>query len=585
MDNTRQAIRTMASEDPELAARLVLQGLPAAAGSIDGPLAYELNVEGLGSWLVWSRNGQSGVEEGGAGDRPVDFRLTTDPATLAEMAGGESAVKLMLGGRVRIRGKRRKALKLRSMGDAGAGLDEVARAGGRVDPDLLYRALPYLVPAEWTKGHSFKILQEIGGEGAWLIDVRDGERIAVTPGASMNGNEGISHVKLSGDTFRRLLARELTPPEAMQQQLTTIDGPVAPVTLLGRWMERAQGNDDAELAREAEQREIQARRAGSWGATMNGDGSRGGQGDPGHAAEGERRKGGDLMSYHQLYALWEKQNWKAHELDFSVDKEQWLITPREAQLDTQWSLGAFYVGEERVAADLAPFVLAAPSGEIEAFLSTQLVDEVRHAVFFDRFGAEVMCLGADDLRSRLAEIEATMLRPWHDVFDDGLREIAHRIAARPDDLPLFVEGITTYHMIIEGVLAMTGQRLILKYMGEHDIYPGFQKGFGLVEQDEHRHIAFGVKFLKDAVEEDPALGKIVQGRIEELVPKAMKIFVPPYAESAREFTSYSNTSGEIYGYAYRALKRRMNVIGLEIPGPEDLMPGPIDDVAEAPALA
>ncbi len=27
---------------------------------------------------------------------------------------------------------------------------------------------------------------------------------------------------------------------------------------------------------------------------------------------------------------------------------------------------------------------------MEAFLATQLVDEARHAVFFDRFGAEVM---------------------------------------------------------------------------------------------------------------------------------------------------------------------------------------------------
>ena len=62
-----------------------------------------------------------------------------------------------------------------------------------------------------------------------------------------------------------------------------------------------------------------------------------------------------------------------------------------------------------MAADLAPFVLAAPSGEAEAFLATQLVDEVRHAVFFDRWAAEVMALSADDMRSRLQEAEATMI--------------------------------------------------------------------------------------------------------------------------------------------------------------------------------
>ena len=76
--------------------------------------------------------------------------------------------------------------------------------------------------------------------------------------------------------------------------------------------------------------------------------------------------------------------------------------PRDRQLDTMWSLSSFYIGEERVAADLAPFVLAAPSGEIEIFLATQLVDEARHAAFFDRFMAEVMALEAEDIRGRLA---------------------------------------------------------------------------------------------------------------------------------------------------------------------------------------
>ena len=113
------------------------------------------------------------------------------------------------------------------------------------------------------------------------------------------------------------------------------------------------------------------------------------------------------MSYEDLYALWERQNWKAHEIDFTVDKEQWLATPSISQLDTMWSFSSFYIGEERVAADLAPFVMAAPSGEIEIFLATQLVDEARHAAFFDRFMAEVMALEAEDIRGRLAAMEET----------------------------------------------------------------------------------------------------------------------------------------------------------------------------------
>jgi len=37
----------------------------------------------------------------------------------------------------------------------------------------------------------------------------------------------------------------ITPAEAASKQLATIDGEIYPGTLLGRWMERSQGRDDA----------------------------------------------------------------------------------------------------------------------------------------------------------------------------------------------------------------------------------------------------------------------------------------------------------------------------------------------------
>ena len=181
-------------------------------------------------------------------------------------------------------------------------------------------------------------------------------------------------------------------------------------------------------------------------------------------------------------------------------------------------MSSFYVGEERVAADLAPFVLAAPNGEAEVFLATQLVDEARHAVFFDRWAAEVMALSADDMRSRLAEAEAPMIDAWHFLFDDSLRDVAKRLQQRPDDLELFVEGIVIYHMVTEGVLAMTGQRSILGYCERHSLYPGFHKGFSLVEQDEHRHIAFGVRFLRDVVSERPEMRDVILRTLTTLLP-------------------------------------------------------------------
>jgi ribonucleoside-diphosphate reductase beta chain len=599
MDRTRTALKEMAREDPELAARLVLLTLPAAAARIPAPLRYHLMVDDIGTWLV-------SVEDDGARVEPatvesngeLDFTLRTDAAGLAAMAAGANPMRLLLGGRMRIRGKRRRAMKLRAMssGDDPT-LAEALAAGAPLDVDAVYRSLGYLIDPEWTRGHSFTIAYELVGDGGgkWFVHVNDGDRVRVT--TESNGAVAAT-TKVTVDTFRGLVTGEITPAQSMREQRADVDGDIYPTVLVGRWIERAQGRDDAELEREKRQRELQARRAGSWGSVVatNGAGPRSEQrsgalpvegseeADPAIAPPGGRRASGDLMSYGELYALWERQNWKAHEIDFSVDAEQWVTTPAEAQENTAWSLGAFYIGEERVTADLAPFLTAAPTGEIEAFLATQLVDEARHAVFFDRFGAEVMALDAEDFRGRMLEIQRLMLPPWFEVFDDGLHAIAERIKASPDDLDLFVEGITTYHLIIEGVLATTGQRTILKYSGDHGLYPGFQKGFGLVEQDEHRHIAFGVRFLRDAVADDPERhGATILRTVTELVPRAAHVFVPEHADDPSAFTTYGYHSSFVYGYAYRKLKRRLGVLGLDCPPPEELMPGPIASVEEARA--
>ncbi len=548
-------MKRMAADDPELAARLVLMTLPAAAARISEPLVYDLDVAGLGSWRVSTGNGSARVEPAENLDGGAAFRLRTDPRGLAELAGGAGPLRLLFGGRLRLEGKRRKALALRAMGGEPPSMEEVARAGVLLDPDVIFRALPYLVDPEWTRGHRFVVQYELSGEGggSWYVEARDGEPLRVTTDASAEVN---ATARIGLETYQRMSSGEISPAAAMQNQLTVIDGEIYPVTLLGRWIDRAQGRDAAELEREERQRRLQESRAGGFDAHVNGDGPQ-------------------LLDYRQLYALWERQNWRATDLDFSVDREQWLTTPTEAQLNTIWSLGSFYVGEERVTADLAPFLGAAPNGEVELFLATQLVDEARHAAFFDRFGAEVMALSADDLRGRMREVQDTLMSPWYEVFDDGLRDVARRIQARPDDLDLFVEGIATYHMVIEGFLAVTGQTLIRDYMLEHGLYPGFCEGFGLVERDEHRHVAFGVRFLSDAIAADPRHRATVERVVLELAPRAAHVFCPPYVDDPTEFVSYGYHSSEIYGHAYRTLKRRMKVLGIEIPPPDELMPGPI----------
>jgi ribonucleoside-diphosphate reductase beta chain len=561
-DRQRVALKRMAKDDPELAARLILMTLPGAAAKVDGTMSYVLDLPELGAHKVSISGGRARVDRiDGSGDGDTDFRLHADARTLADLVtGAHGPLGLMMRGKLRIRGKRRKAMKLRKMSSGELSMADVVEAGGTLDPDVLYRSLPYLIDPDWTKGHSFTV-RYVVGEETWYVTVRDGQPLEVT----REDRDAVGTATVSFDSYQRMASGQISPSIAMQNQLTTINGEIHPITLLGRWIARAQGMDDAELKREAKQRRIQEERAGLY-------------------ASGGDHDGDGLLDYRQLYALWERQNWKAAELDFTVDKEQWLITPREAQESTIWSLGSFYVGEERVTADLAPFLQAAPNGEIELFLATQLVDEARHAAFFDRFGAEVMCLSADDFRGRMREVEQILLSPWREVFDDGLRDVAKRIQAKPDDLDLFVEGITTYHMVVEGFLAVTGQTLIRDYMLEHSMYPGFCEGFGLVERDEHRHVAFGVRFLRDAIREDARHRETVERVVLELAPKAAYVFAPPYVTDPSDYVSYGYTSRQIYGFAYRTLKRRMKVLGIEIPPADELMPGPIDGTTEFAAV-
>lgn len=117
-----QALRRMAEEDPDLAARLVLQSLPAAAATLPRGLSYRLELADLGAWRVEANGGHAEVTETEAGAE-LDgdaFAISTDARTLAQVASGASPLPAMLRGRLKLRGKRRKALALRRLSqDAG----------------------------------------------------------------------------------------------------------------------------------------------------------------------------------------------------------------------------------------------------------------------------------------------------------------------------------------------------------------------------------------------------------------------------------------------------------------------------------
>src|SRR5512133_3405638 len=87
-----------------------------------------------------------------------------------------------------------------------------------------------------------------------------------------------------------------------------------------------------------------------------------------------------LPSYRELYYRWERQQWRAQEIDFRVDRLQWEKMSEQERSDRINGLAAFFQGEACVTDTLAPYVLAMPDEEMRIFITTQLADEARHTV-------------------------------------------------------------------------------------------------------------------------------------------------------------------------------------------------------------
>src|ERR671920_166530 len=158
----------------------------------------------------------------------------------------------------------------------------------------------------------------------------------------------------------------------------------------------------------------------------------------------------------QLYLLWERQQWRTQDIDFSRDREDWLSFPEEERFQRMYGLSSFFIGEQKVAAELGPIMRAAPTEEMRIFLCTQIADEARHVAFFNRFYDEVGVLESDNLHDRLAETSAHLNPEFDQLFDEMLRSRVDHLARQPEDLVALVEAVKRYPLVIEGMLALTG---------------------------------------------------------------------------------------------------------------------------------
>jgi putative sterol carrier protein len=285
------------------------------------------------------------------------------------------------------------------------------------------------------------------------------------------------------------------------------------------------------------------------------------------------RAAADLISYEDLYARWEQGNWSAMELDFSEDARQW----REELSDFErkaalWNYGLFFWGEDAVADNLSPYIDAAPKEEQKYFLTTQQVDEARHAVFFKRFMHEVAGLGDGSAASGLRAIKPELTWGFRKVFD-RLDAMADEL--RKDRSPAKLSAaVALYHVVIEATLAQPGQHFITSYLEQRDILPGFREGMRQIARDEQRHIAFGVKLLSEIAAGDERCRRAVADLLREISPWTAAVLVPPGWD--RNYTEvFGFTLEDIGEEGITSMQTKMRSAGMpldELPGPPVIPP-------------
>src|SRR6185295_4993351 len=154
--------------------------------------------------------------------------------------------------------------------------------------------------------------------------------------------------------------------------------------------------------------------------------------------------------------------------------------------------------------------------------------------FFDRFYREVGVLEAAGLQERLEQTSEHLNPEFHTLFDEMLHSRVNRLAVEPEDRETLVEAITIYHMITEGMLALTGQHFIIDFNERAGTLPGFVAGFTLVARDEHRHVAFGARFLRDMAQRDPRYADAIQRTLGEVAPAADGVLKPKWFEGTED---------------------------------------------------
>lgn len=279
----------------------------------------------------------------------------------------------------------------------------------------------------------------------------------------------------------------------------------------------------------------------------------------------------DQIDYVDLYKRWEQGNWSAMDIDFTQDKIDWTEKFDDfMRKAARWNYSLFFYGEDEVADQLSPFIDAAPLEEQKYFLTTQQVDEARHAIFFSRFFNEVIGVNGNSYSETLKAADADLTYGIKKVFET-LNKVTNEMRAGDHSKAKLAQAVTLYHFIVEGTLAQTGQHFIADYLERMQILPGFSSGMQNVEKDEQRHIAFGVKLLADLNRQDDEVKPAVREILAEVLPYTIGVFRPPN-DDERYVEVFGETMMGIAITGQRQIETRLSAAGFKPLGRDGVLP-------------
>jgi ribonucleoside-diphosphate reductase beta chain len=264
--------------------------------------------------------------------------------------------------------------------------------------------------------------------------------------------------------------------------------------------------------------------------------------------------------FRALYDHWERTQWSANAIDFRTDAASFKTLPAERQQALIWIFAHRFHAEFSVATLLAPFILAAPTYEMQLVLATQIADEYRHMqcvlrvyeeVFGVRGGLPVVKRIADEHTDPVAAL-------FYERFEAAVRELNDD---RNEDT--FLHAVLAYHLIAEGVVARTAQNLAGDQYSHLGDFPGLKIGQRFVARDEARHIGIGVSYARQRLIDEPerARGVIARGLGEygEIAAEGLSLVGNDLDAVVRR--GYGVDADAFYGEMMRLMDVRLRSIG------------------------